>query len=227
MTTPPTPADAGSDGPAPEPAPEPMSDAEFERWYGRWAAYTPAEVAQVLDGFAGRWWIVGGWAVDAFSGVEREHEDIDVAFLRADLPALLDHLGPTHCIWTNFMGTIRPLRRPTHLIEGSRQLWVRRDATQPWVIDLAMTPHDGDTWIANRDARVRRPLADATFEGRDGFRYLRPELVLFMKAKFARPKDVRDLDVCLPKMSPSERERLRAAIELAHPGHPWLDRIQP
>ena len=32
------------------------------------------------------WWIVGGWAIDAFTGRPREHHDIDVGFFRADLP---------------------------------------------------------------------------------------------------------------------------------------------
>ena len=211
------------------PAPEAMSDEDrdFYRWYGPWAPYAPAEVARTLDGLSAPWWIVGGWAVEAFTGVPREHEDVDVAFLRRDLPVVLEHLAPSLCVWSNLQGTIRPLRKPEDLIDGSRQLWVRPDGTSPWVMDLAMTPHDGDTWIANRDDRVRRPLADATFRAADGISYLRPDLVLFMKAKFARPKDERDLEVCLPRMAADDRAWLREAIGLVHPGHPWLERIRP
>jgi len=57
-------------------------DRQFYRWYGPWAPLTPAEVAARLEGLDACWWIVGGWAVDAFTGVSREHEDVDVAFLR-------------------------------------------------------------------------------------------------------------------------------------------------
>ena len=179
-----------------------------------------------MTGITAPWWVVGGWAIEAFTGVQREHEDIDVAFLREDLPRMLDHLAPTHCVWTNLKGTIRPLRKPDDLLEGSRQLWVRPDAQHPWVMDLAMTPHEGDTWLAPRDHRIRRPLADATFTGPDGVRYLRPELVLFMKALFARPKDEGDLEASLPRMTADGRASLREAIELVHPGHRWLERIR-
>ena len=200
-------------------------DRDFYRWYGGWEPYSPLEVARVLDGLPARWWIIGGWAVDAFTGVLREHEDVDVGFLRADLPAVLEHLSPELCVWSNLSGTLRPLRKPEHLLEGSRQLWVRRDGRSPWVMDLAMTPHDGDTWISPRDDRVRRPLDEATFVAADGIRYLRPELVLFMKARWARSKDDRDLETVLPRLDAATRQWLHEAIELVHPGHRWLERM--
>lgn len=204
---------------------EAEEDRDFYRWYGAWAPLAPFEVAALFDGLPAPWWIVGGWAVDAFTGVAREHEDIDVAFFRRDLPALLDRLSPDLCVWSNLSGTLRPLREPDQLLEGARQLWVRRDGDSPWVMDLAMTPHEGETWISPRDDRVRLPLADATFAAPDGIRYLRPELVLFMKARLARSKDDADLAMILPGLEPASRNRLRGWIELAHPGHRWLEVI--
>jgi hypothetical protein len=207
------------------PAPT-AEDVDFLRWYGPWAPLTPAEVAAVFADLDVRWWIVGGWAIEAFTGVPREHEDIDVGFLRADLPKVIAHLSPELCIWTNLSGMIRPLRKPEDLIEGSRQLWVRRDGVSPWLMDLAMTPHDGDTWIAPRDERIRRPLRDATFRAADGIHYLRPELALFMKAMLARPKDDRDLGVVLRTLEPDPRAWLRETIELVHPGNRWLTELE-
>ena len=198
-------------------------DRDFYRWYGAWAALTPTEVAARMAGCPSRWWIVGGWAIDAFTGVQRDHEDVDVGFFRADLPVVLDHLAPDLCVWSNLGGTLRPLRTAEDLLEGARQLWVRPDGDSPWVMDLAMTPHDGETWIAPRDERIRVPFEDATFVATDGIRYLRPELVMFMKAKFARSKDTRDLEVVLPRLDAGAIGRLRAAIELVHPGHRWLE----
>jgi hypothetical protein len=197
-------------------------DRDFYRWYGAWAPFEPAWVAGLFAEIPARWWIVGGWAVDAFTGVARPHEDIDVGFLRADLPVVLEHLNADACVWTNVSGTIRPLRRPEDLLEGSRQLWVRHNGDSPWFMDLAMTPHDGDTWISPRDERIRRPLDEATFLGDDGIRYLRPELVLFMKAKTARAKDDHDLGQVLPRLDPAAKAWLRESIELVHPGHRWL-----
>jgi hypothetical protein len=208
-------------------ATEGEEDRDFYRWYGAWDPLTPPEVAARLEGLGARWWIVGGWAVDAFTGVAREHEDIDVAFFRADLSVILDRLSSDLCVWSNLSGTLRPLRRAEDLLEGARQLWVRRDGDSPWLFDLAMTPHDGDTWISPRDHRIRRPFDDATFVAADGIRCLRPELVLFMKARVARTKDDRDLAAILPMLEPEPRAWLRETIALVHPGHRWLDQLGP
>lgn len=207
------------------PSDETDEDRDFYRWYGAWAPLTPPEVAMALEGLVAKWWIVGGWAVDAFTGVARDHEDVDVAFFRADLPLVLDQLSSELCVWSNQSGTLRPLRKPGDLLEGSRQLWVRRDGDSPWLMDLAMTPHDGDTWISPRDGRIRVPFDQATFVAPDGIRYLRPELVLFMKARTARPKDDRDLEAILPRLDGPARERLRDMLQLVHPEHRWLEGI--
>src|SRR5207342_2336254 len=161
-------------------------DREFYRWYGSWDPLTPTGVADLLAGLDAPWWIVGGWAIEAFTGRARDHEDIDVAFDRADLPAVLDHLLRTVCVWSNADGTLRPLKRPEDLLAGCRQPWVRRDGASPWLADLAVTTLDGDTWVSPRDDRVRVRFADATFIGRDGMRYLRPEIVLSFKARVQR-----------------------------------------
>lgn len=217
---------AASSGQASERAEaEAAEDGDFYRWYGAWAPLTPSAVADLFRGLPARWWIVGGWVVDAFTGIARAHEDIDVAFFRADLPAVLERLSPGLCVWSNLGGTLRPLREPGDLIDGARQLWVRPDGDHPWVMDLAMTPHDGDTWISPRDERVRLPWDEATFLASDGIRYLRPELVLFMKARVARSKDDADLAAILPRLDDAARRRLHAWLELVHPGHRWLEAL--
>ena len=200
-------------------------DREFYHWYGPWQPLTPAGVAELMAGLDVPWWIIGGWAIDAFTGRPRDHEDIDVAFARGDLPAVLDHLLRDVCVWSNADGTLRPLKRPEDLLDGCRQLWVRRDGASPWLADLAVTAMDGDVWVSPRDDRVRVPFADATFVGTDGIRYLRPEIVLSFKARLQRPKDERDLDAVLPLLDSGARAWLRETVELLHPGHPWLERI--
>jgi hypothetical protein len=200
-------------------------DRDFYRWYGPWRPLTPKGVARLMRGSKIRWWIIGGWAVDAFTGVPREHEDIDVAFFRADLPRLIDHLAPRYCIWSNLNGTLRPLRKAEDLLEGARQLWVRRDGGSPWVMDLAMNPHDGDTWISVRDEKIQMPIDDATFEV-DGISYLRPEIVIWMKARWDRPKDQPDVAQVLPKLEAERSAWLREILEQKHPGHRWLKLIK-
>jgi hypothetical protein len=202
-------------------------DREFYHWYGPWDPLTPAGVAGLLAGLTARWWIVGGWAIEAFTGRSRVHEDVDVAFFRADLPVVLDHLSPDLCVWSNLSGTLRPLKRPEDLLEGCRQLWVRRDGGSPWLIDLAMTPHDGDIWVSVRDDSVRMPIDAALFEGADGISYLRPEIVLSLKARQPRRSSEDDLEAVLPLLDHDRRRSMSSMIERYHPGHPWLKRIDP
>ena len=46
---------------------------------------TPRDAAELLDGYGANWWVVGGWAAQAFTGVTRPHEDVDIAIRRGDL----------------------------------------------------------------------------------------------------------------------------------------------
>lgn len=201
-----------------------MEDAEFFRWYGPWIQPLPSEIARIMAGMAAPWWIVGGWAIEVFTGQSREHEDIDVAIFRGDLPSVLDHLLLNYCVWSNLSGTLRPLRRPDELLEGCRQLWVRRDAESPWLFDLLLTPHEADTWISVRDDRIRRTFAESVFTC-DGIDYLRPEIVLHLKAKLTRPKDDSDFTAALSLLESDARAWLRSALEIANPDHPWLERL--
>jgi len=199
-------------------------DAEFYRWYGPWKPLDPKGVARLLRGVSFRWWIIGGWAIEAFTGYPREHEDIDVSFFRADLPQVLDHLNGRYCVWSNASGTLRPLKVAEDLLPDCRQLWVRPNGGEPWVMDLAMNPHDGDTWISVRDDAIRMPIDDATFTA-DGISYLKPEIVMAMKARWAQPKDDADLAETLPRLDGPRVSWLRATIEQLHPGHRWLEVI--
>ncbi|MFL5669319.1 MAG: nucleotidyltransferase domain-containing protein [Chloroflexota bacterium] len=197
-------------------------DQAFEHWYGPWDPLTPVAVGALLADVAIPWWIVGGWAIDAFTGRPRDHHDIDVGFFRADLGAMLEHLAPAVCVWSNASGTLRPLISPEDLLEDCRQLWVRRDGSSPWVLDFAMTPHDGTTWISPRDESVRIPLDEAVFTAPDGLHYLRPEIVLSFKARAHRPQDEADFEGVLPLLDQAQRRWLHDAIAREHPEDRWL-----
>jgi hypothetical protein len=203
----------------------PVNKAEFLRWYGPWTPPAPFEVAQIFAGMAAPWWIVGGWAIETFTGQSREHEDIDVAVFRGDLPILLDQLLPNYCVWSNRSGALRPLRTPDELVEDCRQLWVRRDGASPWLFDLLLTPHEADTWISIRDDRIRRPFAETVFT-HDGIHYLRPEVVLHLKARSSRAKDDGDFSAAVAMLEADARAWLRSALRLVNPDHPWLERLE-
>jgi hypothetical protein len=49
--------------------------------------------ARHMQGFPGRWFVSGGWAIDLFLGeVTRKHSDIEIGIDRADQHALFRHL---------------------------------------------------------------------------------------------------------------------------------------
>jgi hypothetical protein len=110
------------------------------------------------------------------------------------------------------------------LLEGCRQLWVRRDARSPWLFDLLLTPHEADTWISVRDDRIRRTLAESVFT-HDGIHYLRPEIVLHLKAKLNRSKDDSDFTAALSLLESDACTWLRSALKITNPDHPWLERL--
>lgn len=225
--------------------PEPVSDAVsddrpddrpddwFAHWYGPWAPRTPRDVADLFAGYPGVWWVAGGWALQAFTGVERHHEDIDPGVLRQDLPALRRHLAPRLHTWAASSGALSPVRPDVDpdapadevLPEGCGQLWTRRDATSPWEFDVLLSPGTAQTWVYKRDPRITMPMADALWTA-DGVTYLQPEIQLLYKARGLRPKDRRDFDATLPALDPDRRAWLADSLARTVPGHPWLDALR-
>jgi hypothetical protein len=55
-----------------------------------------------------------------------------------------------------------------------------------------------------------------------GLQYLSPDVQLLYKAKALRPKDQEDFERVRPRLRPDETRWLRNALELEHPGHPWI-----
>ena len=198
-----------------------MTFSAFQELYGPWRPWSPAEVLRRFRDAPFPWWVAGGWAAEAGGAAPRAHEDTDVAVLERDLPAVRDWLSDHH-LWEAHDGALRPLRPGAALGPGRQQLWVRRNATSPWVVDLLLTPADGETWIFKRNDTIRLPLENLGWVAPDGVRYLRPEVVLLFKAKLCRPKDEVDFRSLVARLDDGARGWLREAVALAHPGHAWL-----
>lgn len=194
-------------------AEERAEDAAFLRLYGDWAPLGPEEAADFFAGFERPWWIVGGWAIEAFCRAPREHEDIDVSILECDLDALRAHVGNRWHLWSNDGGTLRPLsdRHPEPLGSGA-QIWVRRSAADPWILDIPTTPDDGGRWTNKRLPDHVADLDEVTWIDEDGLRYLNPEIVLMYKCALGRAKDERDLRLVWPLLSDDARSWLREAV---------------
>jgi hypothetical protein len=230
---------AEADVPAVEPLvrtpEEEAEDDAFYALYGPWAALTPDGVAELLAGFDRPWWIVGGWAIDAATGVRREHEDVDVSMLASDVPALYDHLEGRWHLWNQVEGVLTPFSAKRRAaLDPTGQIWVRRDAGSPWVVDIILIPDRDGLWVSKRDAEHVATVEEITWVHTDGVRYQRPEIVLLYKALKARPKDQRDLRTAWPVLDEAARRWLAHQIERLYPDHPWLtflsrldDRVRP
>jgi hypothetical protein len=142
---------------------ERAEDERFFRWYGAWEPLDPAGVAAFMVGFSRPWWLVGGW-IEAFTRVPREHEDVDLSILACDIPAFRGHVGDAWCLWSNDGGTLRPLDdRFPEVLDVQSQIWVRRSAHEPWVIDLPITPDRDGRWTNKRDPDHALPVEEATW----------------------------------------------------------------
>src|SRR6478735_1238521 len=176
-------------------AEERAEDAVFYRTYGPWEPLDVHGARALLDGFERPWWLVGGYAIEAFTGVLREHEDIDISVLACDAPLLREHVGDRWHLWTNVNGQLRPMsERYPDLPEPDCQIWVRRDALSPWVMDMPLTPDVGGLWQNKRLPDHVLPLDEVTWVTDEGVRVLNPEIVLLFKSTNGRPKDLRDFE---------------------------------
>lgn len=196
-----------------------LDEDTLQSLYGRWDPLEPAQVAGLLSASAVRWWIAGGRAARV-GAQPRHHEDTDIVVGIDDLDELRTVLSDWH-LWEAHDGTLRPLLSADTLTEGREQLWARRDARQPWQMDLQLD-RSGDEWVYKHDLRVRVPWQRA-LHAINGIPYLRPELALLHKAHLDRPKDRADLTAA--RLDPGARAWLAATLEqLGH--HSWAQLVR-
>ena len=191
--------------------------------YGSFQPFTPLQACEILRGFGGRWWIGGGWSIEAFTKIARPHDDLDICLDRACVGDLVAHLEGSLQVWAAGSGNLRPLLDATEPPpDWSGQVWVRESYGRPWLIDFLLSPLLGDSWVFKRNPFITLPLEAATHIAADGLRYERPEVTLLYKAKHNRPKDRADFDVTVPLLDDAARAWLFDSIAETHPHHPWL-----
>lgn len=190
-----------------------------------WRPWSPREAAAVLEGLAVPWCVVGGWAIDLWLGrTTRPHSDIEVAVHRARFAEVRAHLR-AFGLYVAGGGEVRPLAASDVPPEEHHQVWVFDTIAEAWRMDVMLEAGDERTWVFRRDAHITAPRSEMV-GARDGIPYLRPEGVLLFKAKAHRDKDESDFGNCLPRLDPAGRAWLASALEIAHAGHPWIERLR-
>lgn len=198
-----------------------LTDEEFDELYGGWDPLTFAEVAGLLDPLP--WWVVGGWALQLANGVARPHHDMDVSTPRSELKGLATRLAG-YQLWAAQQGSLTPLAWFDELPADHEQLWLRRTARGPWLLDVLLQPVDNDEWVYKKDHRIRVPLSRAVITT-DGIRHLAPELALLHKAHLCRPQDDADLAATLPVLDAGAVRWLLETLRRVLPESPWIERI--
>lgn len=126
-------------------------------------------------------------------------------------------------LWSAGSGALRPVNDDwPEPHEGAGQVWLREHALAPWVIDCILQEDRDGLWLSRRDPENVGPLAEVTWIGDDGNRYLTPENALLHKAKLHREKDDADIAVTWPLLDRKAQIWLRDAVRRLHPGHAWL-----
>src|SRR4051794_4598563 len=195
---------------------------------GRWDALTPEQLDDVMSVVSARWWLAGGWAIDAFLGRRtRDHDDIDVQILRPEHVAVRAALSEWDAHAADPPGTLRPWPVGEELAPEVHDIWVRRSAGDPWRFQLMIADVDGDEWVYRRDDRIRRPVAELTGPvSSRGRRVLAPEVQLLYKSKGLRPKDEADFAAAHPALDSAQRSWLADALATVSPSHPWLAHLR-
>lgn len=204
------------------PATQHLPPDQFDRWYGGWDPLDPGSIPEFMDGFDRPWWIIGGWSIEAFTGVPRAHEDMDISILSSDAEAFRLFLGDRWTPWNVDEGWFRPFDDRFTSVTADSQLWVRRDAQSPWVLDVPLTPDTDGRWTNKRHHAHTEDLEDVTWVAPDGLRYARPEVTLMFKAAQSREKDQRDAEVALPLLDAHARGWLRDTVARFDSRHPWV-----
>jgi hypothetical protein len=190
-------------------------------------------VSRFMAGFPGRWWLGGGWAIDAWFGSQsREHEDIEICVARHDQAIVYEYcagwqfFSPVDNDWAPLPagellaapGFMLQLRRPPELsapVEGMAPTF-----------EFLLNEVDGNRWMFMRDLSIQLPLERVYLRSAWGMLATTPEILLLHKAVYRpRPKDEHDFGRTLPHLSAEKRAWLRKHITQIHPEHPWVAKL--
>lgn len=114
-------------------------------------------------------------------------------------------LGDRWTPWNVDDSWFRPFDARFREVRPDSQIWVRRNAQSPWILDVPFTRDTQGRWTNKRNPEHTEDLEAVTWIAPDGLRYARAEVTLMFKAAQAREKDRRDAEVALPMLHDASR----------------------
>ena len=192
-----------------------------------WEPWSPHDLFARLGGSDTNWYVVGGWALDLWHGAPtRAHEDLEFAVPASEVQRCRGILSGLE-FFTVKDGRFDHFPKGETLPLDVWQLWGADIGAGCWRVDMMADRGSPDVWVYKRDPSFTLPRAKAIRATAGGIRYLAPHLVLLFKARHAREKDHADFRNALPRLNASEKSSLCRWLEVLHPGHAWIQALQP
>lgn len=189
--------------------------------------FSPSEVTQIFTDFSASWCIAGGWGLDLFMGkVTRDHGDIDVVVLRDDQGQLFNIFRGSQIFVVDPPGALRAWEPEEYLAAPLYNIWVRKERTGPWKIQIMLQDHTKQEWLFRRDHSITGALEDLMIKSKQGIPILNPTIQLLYKAKNPRGKDQDDFREVLPYLQMEQRMWLHEKIgQVYGPRHRWMEEL--
>ncbi|MBP1994523.1 nucleotidyltransferase domain-containing protein [Paenibacillus eucommiae] len=196
--------------------------------YYNWLPLTVPDIFRIFSNISVKWCIAGGWALDLYLGRQsRVHEDIDVIIFREDQFTAFEYLSKDWLLYKAHKGNLS-LWKEGERLTATKDIWVSKDATSPWAFQIMIVDTEEEAWVYGRETSIRRPVKDICSTTHEGVPYLKPEIQLLYKGSSSeiRTKDLNDLLLLLPSLSPQAIEWLRSSLNIQFPsGHEWIKHI--
>jgi hypothetical protein len=191
-------------------------------------AWLPLSVAETNEKFSRlniSWWVAGGWAIDTFLGeLTREHRDIDISMLRADIGALR-RLGDEFEVFVAHEGEVF-LWDGSPLADRYHQFWARWRQRDAWAFEVLVEQHRDDRWVFRRTNEISLPLHEFGRATAEGIPFVAPAVALLYKANgYEIDRNAADFANASPRLDDDSRQWLEWALETAYGSHPWLESL--
>lgn len=193
--------------------------------------------------FAPKWFLCGGWAVDAWVGQQtRDHVDVDITIFEEDQRSIFDHLDG----WL-LVAHDQEVADDTSEPWDGRRLWLpahvhaHPEGDELFALEILFNERWNGDWILSRGLqyapelsrgpRIAMPIANCARTSGWGLPTVVPEVLLFYKAtayfeaKGLRPHDEDDFRALAPLLDEEARSWLQDVVGRLYPGHPWLERL--